>query len=268
MSTPETDRRHMTEDSYKTPTKLDVRRQTHALYTVPKRDFYATVLDQINWTGDEVVIDVGCGSGAYTTGIETRAARYIAGDLSYGMAESVATPHRLVLDAQALPFAPQQADVVLANHMLYHVPDKTAALQSIAQALKPDGYLIAATNSSFSMQEMYELLDQAASQLGVDTKYIELRTGLGFNSENGEEILGRVFSRVKHIRLNDAFVFPEPAPLLAYINSMSEWYKDAITNGVTWSQMDTTIANLLETHFKKHDTFRVNKVSSVFVAQL
>lgn len=263
-----TDRKHMTEVSYKTPNKLDVRRQTHALYTEPKRNFYATVLNQIEWTGNEVVIDVGCGSGGYTADVQERSARYIAGDLSFGMAASVPTQDRLVLDVQALPFAPQQADVVLANHMLYHVPDKTAALQAIAQVLKPDGRLIATTNSRHSMQEMYQLLDQAARILNLETHFTDLRTALAFNTENGEEILGRVFSRVKHIRLDGAFVFPKPAPLLAYINSMSEWYKDAITNGVTWSQMDTTIANLLETHFQNHDTFRINKVSSVFVAQL
>jgi SAM-dependent methyltransferase len=87
-------------------------------------------------------------------------------DQSTGMvAQAISTlgalPHFRfsVADAQALPFATASFDVVAANHMLYHVPDRGKALAEIRRVLRPDGRFFAATNDYAHMQELRDLAD-------------------------------------------------------------------------------------------------------------
>jgi ubiquinone/menaquinone biosynthesis C-methylase UbiE len=42
-------------------------------------------------------------------------------------------------DAQALPFRDASFDAVIANHMLYHVPDISRSLGEVRRVLKPSG---------------------------------------------------------------------------------------------------------------------------------
>jgi SAM-dependent methyltransferase len=65
-----------------------------------------------------------------------------------------------VADAQALPFATASFDVVIANHMLYHVPDRGMALAEIRRVLKPAGTFFAATNDHVHMQELRDVAER------------------------------------------------------------------------------------------------------------
>src|SRR5260221_4896310 len=150
-NSPATDHRILTEKAYATDESLSVRLRTHALYSFPKLNFTEWVLDKISWRGDEHVLDVGAGPGNYFDAIHARVpnGEVVAGDLSIGMAR-IAAAHGgpktiLNLDAESLPFADRTFDVVLANHMLHHVPDVDAALSEFRRVLKGDGCMVAAT---------------------------------------------------------------------------------------------------------------------------
>src|SRR5579872_249871 len=145
---PGTDRNVLTQKAYANDEMLAVRQRTHDLYSMPKLDFSYWVLDRIVWRGDEHVLDIGAGPGTYFDGLLPRIpqGQLIAGDLSLGMARKAAqrqgvTGHVLNGDAQKLPFRSGTFDVVLANHMLYHIPDLDEALSEIHRVLKPDGCL-------------------------------------------------------------------------------------------------------------------------------
>ena len=58
------------------------------------------------------------------------------------------------IDAQFIPYDEQTFDVVIANHMLYHVPDKIKAIAEIKRVLKPNGRLIATTVGNLHLMEM------------------------------------------------------------------------------------------------------------------
>lgn len=60
-------------------------------------------------------------------------------------------------DAQALPFRDASFDAVIANHMLYHVPDIPRALGEVRRVLKPSGFCYAATMGVANMREVDEL---------------------------------------------------------------------------------------------------------------
>ena len=113
------------------------------------------------------IADIGGGPGWLW---QHNAARIPAGwlvthtDLSPGMvAEARANIVRPgsafdVVDAQQLPFADASLDAVVANHMLYHVPDRARTISEFARVLKPRGQLFATTNGEEHMAEIPVLI--------------------------------------------------------------------------------------------------------------
>src|SRR5258706_1690474 len=157
IKSPGTDRDLLTQKAYATDEMLLMRQRVHELYSIPKINFTEWVLDRVSWRGDEIVLDIGAGPGTYFDELVPRIPQgeLIAGDLSLGMARQAMKRAQagltLNIDAQVLPFPDRVFDVVLANHMLYHVPDLDQALGEIHRVLKPDGCLIPATNSQFNL---------------------------------------------------------------------------------------------------------------------
>jgi SAM-dependent methyltransferase len=106
----------------------------------PALDLFAWVLalSGLDAGGSQHVLDIGCGNGSYEAALADRAhaGGRVALDLSAGMLAVVTGAARVQADAQALPFAPGAFDVVLAPHMLYHVPD-VATLPSSTPTRSP-----------------------------------------------------------------------------------------------------------------------------------
>jgi SAM-dependent methyltransferase len=127
-----TDKSYLTQVQYRTDANLAARQSVY-FYQQPRIDLVATVLDLAGLTGTEIVADIGCGNGIYLAGLTSRghAGRVLGADLSPGMLAAARTgaPQADVIlgDATALPVADSVADVTLAAHMLYHVPDRPAA---------------------------------------------------------------------------------------------------------------------------------------------
>lgn len=266
-----TNKHHLTTKSYRTQDNLNIRIQTHERYTEPKVDFTAWVLDKIEWRGDETVVDVGCGSGVYAKPARQRCRHYIAGDLACGMLRGQQQPDldRINLDAQQLPLPDQIADVVLANHMLYHVPDIAAALTEIDRVLRPGGALIATTNSATNMGELITLRNQALQRLNLSPGLLPQRSPVAgfFSLENGRSPLSQHFYHVARHDLTSALIFPSAKPLLNYINSSRDWYESHLPPHVVWDDFFSTLALILDSHFAIQDELRINKLSGVFVCR-
>lgn len=264
MSISFTGTQHLLSQSYKTRDKLNVRILTHQRYTQPKIEFTGWVLDKIEWHGDETAVDLGCGSGAYIEAGSARCQTYIAGDLSFGMIRALpADLPRLNLDVQHIPLADNAADVVLTNHMLYHVSDKDAALTEIKRVLRPGGYLIAATNTA----ELIDLRRQAMLRLGLPIDpQLEMSPVAGlFSLENGRSLLQNHFPHIEHYDLSSVLIFPEPQPFLDYIASSRDWYETFLPPTVTWNDLYSQFEALLAAHFANHNEYRVSKLSGVFI---
>jgi len=135
------------------------------------------------------VLEVGCGWGALAARIRDDVTEsVVAVDISPRMVE-LARERRIdaqVGDVCALPFADASFDCVTANWMLYHAPDIELALSELARVLRPTGRLVAATNSTRHLGELWELV-------GRD-KTTESRH---FFSEDGSDLLARHFDRVE-----------------------------------------------------------------------
>ncbi len=139
-------------------------------------------------------------------------------DLSPGMAAEAVERARAAgfaavtgreCDVQDLPFSDSSFDVVVANHMLYHVPDPERALTEVARVLAPDGVLLAATNGHGHTQEIDEL---------VAACFGERTGGLYdvFGIDSGERKLRMHFAHIVwHVSDND-LVVTDPDAVIAY----------------------------------------------------
>ena len=120
----------------------------------------------------------------------------------------------VVADVQQLPFADASLDVVLANHMLYHVPDRPQAFAEIRRVLVPGGVFHAATNGRGHFEQLQSLV-------GPERPF--WRHTEAFGLETGPPQLDEYFDDVQVERFDTGLAVTEAEPVLAYVRS-SESY--------------------------------------------
>jgi SAM-dependent methyltransferase len=220
------DREYLLGEQYRDATNLNARIVIHQRFSTNAHGWHRWVFDRLNLTAEARVLEVGCGPG--TLWRENRE-RIPAGwevtlsDFSPGMVQEARedlrdVPRRFVFalaDAQAIPYAAGSFDAVLANHMLYHVPDRERALSEVRRVLQPGGRFYAATCGEGHLRELHERVRKVAPDV---PPHADLWSAT-FNLENGEEELARWFGALTLHRYEDALVVTEAAPLVAYVLS-------------------------------------------------
>jgi ubiquinone/menaquinone biosynthesis C-methylase UbiE len=202
-------------------------RQAIYVYQQPRIRIYEWALDLAELGGDETIIDVGCGNGGYLAALHRRGhgGTTIGLDFSPGMLESTrltASDERrtqLVVqgDAAALPFSTGSADVVLAMHMLYHVPDRAKALEELRRVVHPRGRALLVLNGAAHLTELRALVREALVEAGrspsaVSTERLDL--------DAGERLASRLFTVERHDS-RAQLVVPEAKSVVAYVRSMN-----------------------------------------------
>jgi SAM-dependent methyltransferase len=268
---PATDPQNLRQHAYATDEHLNVRYQIHEQYSFPKVDFPKWVLSRAAWRGDEKVLDVGCGPGNYAAALHELwpDVTYYGLDFSVGMLERH-PDKRAVLqaDVQALPYADDSFDVVMANHMLYHVPDVERAVLECRRVLKPGGVLLAATNSVQSMPEFNAYYKRAILLLTTPGEQvaIPMPTSYPFTLESGVRQLARHFYAVVRHDLPSVFVFDDIEPVMAYLESMRSLREPELPDGIMWDSVMLLVRQQIKNQLNYLGEFIVNKLSGVLVA--
>lgn len=123
-----------------------------------------------------------------------------------------------VADIEQLPYADASFDVAIANHMLYHVPDRSVALAQLRRILRPGGALLAATNGKENMRELDGLLAPFTSH--ADDKEWRASFRRAFTLENGAEQLSPFFDGATIERYEDSLRVTDANALIAYVLSI------------------------------------------------
>lgn len=119
------------------------------------RAFYSRILPQRWWQrrrcqilrdfiGDRMsVLDVGCGS----TQLLNNVPQAIGVDTNPAKLRFMRRPARILINASvsALPFPDESFDVILASHLIEHLPQSEIPFRELARCLKSDGTLVIAT---------------------------------------------------------------------------------------------------------------------------
>ena len=199
----------------------------HARFARADEPWYPWLAARVDWPDGGEVLEVGCGPGLLWTSIAPLLPRLrlTLTDLSEGMldeARSVVDPidsldleATQACDAQDLPFPDSSFDVVVANHMLYHVPEPTRAATEFARVLRPDGVLMAATNGPDHLDVIAEISRQVFGWSSLD--FVDRR----FGRSNGGAILGMAFEDVVWHHHPGRLVCDDPDAVIAYIQSSS-----------------------------------------------
>ena len=186
------------------------------------------------------VLEVGCGWGELAEWIARETgAEVIAADLSPHMVELARDRgvDARIADVQNLPFGDDEFDVVVAAWMLYHVPDLDQGVAELGRVLQRGGCLVAVTNSRFHLVELRELVGSGPSTLK-------------FSREDGEDILGRRFARVRREDIDGRLEFADR-------DQVEEYVRASIS-------MSPFAANLPEV---VPEPFYARRASSIFVAE-
>lgn len=228
---------------YATDRNLRINEETRAKYAIPKVDFIRWTLGAIDWTGDEVLLDIGAGTGGHYACLvqDQPDITYFALDLSPNLLlnHPCAADHLAQGDAMRLPFSDDSFDIVMANHVLYHLADVEAGLVEIKRVLKPDGRVLAATDSLQTLPELQVLIRRAIvllSKNGAQANPPSLPCD-GFALENGTRILSRHFYAVVRHDLPCQLVFDDVEPALEYLDSMRELRQGELPDDVSWDDM-------------------------------
>lgn len=113
----------------------------------------AAILEQLTLTGDETVVDLGCGTGEVALKLAPMAKEVIGVDIASGMiarleerahALGLANVQGVVSSLEEFDLAPGSVDVVVSNYVFHHLTDaaKEETLAKIAVWLRPGGQLV------------------------------------------------------------------------------------------------------------------------------
>ena len=176
------------------------------------------------------MLEIGCGNGLFW---RANAGRIPAGwritlsDFSEGMlddarraiGESVSGIEWRVVNAEAIPFDDNTFDIVVANHMLYHIPDRKKAISEIRRVLKSGGTFYATTMREGYMKELGGLIREFFS-LPPDRR---APGGViaNFSMENGAGQLREFFDGADLLVYENSLAVTEAKPLLDYAVSLN-----------------------------------------------
>jgi ubiquinone/menaquinone biosynthesis C-methylase UbiE len=260
---------------YRDASNLEARIALHRRFSAGEKPLPRWIFEQLDLPPDARILELGCGPGQLWSENEERIPdgwTVTLTDASPGMVraarERLGPDRRMafrVADAQDIPFRDGAFDAVIANHMLYHVPDMPRALSEVVRVLSPGGCLYAATNGECHMRElgpMRHVLDPSHPPDAATKEPI------GFSLENGAAQLSQWFLEVSLRRYEDALVVTEAAPLVEYLLSGAS--ADAAvreTGSEELARRAPMLRKLLDEKLAERGEIRITKDSGLFVAR-
>ena len=211
-------------DQYADESNLATRGEFNDRYTVLDLHPYEWVWDELSVAEDASVLDIGSGPGSFWAVNEDQIPKdwqVVLGDFSEGMlveardqlTDILFPLHLTIADAEGLPFADDTFDVTLALQMIYHLPNRAAALREFQRVLAPEGRLYVTTRSRTNVQELLEMMS-AVADAPVQLPLNE------FVAENGHDQLMPYFSQVERHMFENEVRVDDPDALTAFALSL------------------------------------------------
>lgn len=207
---------------YSTSSNLNTRISIHDKYSTNRQPFGDWIVSHYEIAPGDQILELGCGTGSMWTNhlhLLSRDTQLTLTDFSAGMLETAKANLCCenitfqVVDIQNIPYPDASFDVVIANMMLYHVPDLHKGLSEVRRVLKPGGKFYCAT---YGVHGVLEYVTDLLRDLQVSGSI-----GTTFTLQNGPHSLGQHFETVQRLDQEDALAITDIRDFADYIYSLS-----------------------------------------------
>lgn len=208
---------------YATAGNLRARISIHSKYSTNPQGFGNFIVSPYHISPGSRVLELGCGTGEMwwvRDGLIASLKELVLSDFSPAM---VAESERNVghspnleyrrIDIQQIPYAAKSFNVVIANMMLYHVPNLDRALTEVQRMPKPDCVFYCAT---YGENGIVSFLSRLLAPYGVEDTINK-----NFTLQNGEALLNPHFSHVERRDYPDSLAVTDLGDMVDYIYSLS-----------------------------------------------
>lgn len=149
-------------EQYSDDKNLSMRIKLHTKHSTSKISFSDWLFSHYSIDKPCRILELGCGNaGQWNDKIDKlpNGTMLVLSDLSKGMVDTTWGKLKLSknvfvqkIDIQDIPFADESFDIIIANHMLYHISDIKKALLELKRVLMTNGIFFASTNGSGGMR--------------------------------------------------------------------------------------------------------------------
>jgi ubiquinone/menaquinone biosynthesis C-methylase UbiE len=261
------DREYLLNDQYRDAEKLNARIRLHQGFSTNPCGWFNWVFDQYHLSEGCQVLELGCGPGdlwcenidRIPPGWGITLSDFSEGMLAQARDKLSGLSHPFAfktIDAQAIPFEEARFDAVIANHCLYHIPDRSKALSEVHRVLKPGGQFFATTIGLNHLRDWTELV--ARFNPAVEDGFSNEANP--FTLENGEAQVSAWFTDVKIQRYPDALQVTEVVPLVDFLFS-------SLRLGLDESQREAFAAFVEAEMASQGGIIHIRKDSGMFTAR-
>lgn len=210
-------------EQYRTAEKLNTRVSIHSKYSTNQQGFGNWITSHYRIETGMSVLELGCGTGDMWAGKDEligKCGKLILSDLSEGMLqkaqETLWRQQKIqfrLIDIQDIPFEDNTFDVVIANMMLYHVPDMAKGLGEVRRVLKLGGKFYSATYGEHGIMDYL---------CGLFRDYgVEDNTSHLFTLQNGKAHLAPFFAEVERYDYEDSLRVTDLEDMADYIGTLT-----------------------------------------------
>ncbi|MBL7162866.1 MAG: class I SAM-dependent methyltransferase [Anaerolineales bacterium] len=222
------DPQYLLSEQYHNAEKINTRIRLHVEFSTNKYSWFPWVFDHYDLPQECRILELGCGPGnlwlenigRIPAGWEITLSDFSPGMVRQAQQNLTDQPHPFifeVIDAQDIPYAARHFDAVIANHCLFHMPDRAKALSEIRRVLALGGHFYATTIGDIHMQELPELV--AKFDPNIDDAFAFHNQKKMFTLEKGFTQLQARFDNIKIHRYADELRVTEADALVDYVLS-------------------------------------------------
>ena len=208
---------------YASAANLSTRMSIHAKYSTNRQGFGNWIAAHYPVSEGMEVLELGCGTGDIWLGrkdLIASCSRILLTDFSEGMLVKAKDTLKAypgieyaAADIRAIPCPDSSFDLVIANMMLYHVPDIPKALSEVRRVLRGGGTFCCAT---YGEHGILEYLAGLFAGYGVRDEMNHT-----FTLQNGEAQLRAYFGEVTRYDYEDSLEVTDVRDLADYIASLA-----------------------------------------------
>lgn len=255
-------------EQYKDSRNYVARIEINRKFRTNPQPWTSWLFDQINFQERSRVLELGCGNAILWKTNQDKIGSHqqiVLTDFSEGMLEDAQKvlgnmKNRFeyeVMDAQNINHPKNSFSIVIANLMLYHVPNRRNAFSEITCVLTDEGLFYASTFGKNNMNELNDLVQDIIPELNTSLETLSNQFGL----ENGKSQLEDYFGQIELIKYPDHLEITEAQPIIDYLLSF----------GRNRSSLDPeqieSLKKYLEDEIDSEGCIKVTKDTGVFIAK-